>query len=146
MEIITKDIELSCSATEEGTYAPLYGLYKAPAVGGDPQKVDITNFGDAHTRSIPGVIDLGDLQFGFYYNDSETNPNVPSGATAAAYSTLRGYQTAGTPVWFKLTYPDDTGYQFSAMCSVKRDECGVNEAIKFTLTLNIVSAITDITA
>ena len=146
MELLSKGTKLQYADTKTGTYKTLYGLQSTPDMGGDPEKVDVTNLADGSKRYIPGVKDYGDLDFTFFYNDEDENPAVSEADVAAAYSTLRALQTANTTVWFKLIYPDNTGYQWSSKVSVKRSAAEVNAALKFTLRSTPLTELEDVTA
>lgn len=146
MELLSKGIELQYCATEDGTYKSLYGLRTTPDMGGDPEKVDVTNLKDSIRRYIKGLKDPGDLDFGFYYNSDDDNSNVTEEMVGASYSTLRAFDKAGTSVWFKLLYPDKTGYKWRGGVSVKRSAAEVNSAIQFTLRTTCETDLEDITA
>lgn len=133
MELLSKGTKLQYADTKAGTYKTLYGLQSTPDMGGDPEKVDVTNLADGAKRYIPGVKDYGDLDFTFFYNDDDDNPAVSEADVAAAYSTLRALQTSNATVWFKLIYPDNTGYQWSSKVSVKRSAAEVNAAMQMFL-------------
>lgn len=85
------------------------------------------------------------MDFGFYYNSADENPNVSESDVATSYSTLRALDVAGTKVYFKLIYPDGTGYSWNGTVSVKRSAAEVNQAISFTLRIMCESDLTDIT-
>ena len=61
MELLSKGTKLQYADTKAGTYKTLYGLQSTPDMGGDPEKVDVTNLADGAKRYIPGVKDYGDL-------------------------------------------------------------------------------------
>ena len=144
MELLSKGTKLQYAESASGTFKTLYGLKTTPDMGGDPEKVDVTNLNDNVRRYIKGVKDLGDLDFGFYYNSDDENPNVSESDVATSYSTLRALDKAGTKVYFKLIYPDGTGYSWNGTVSVKRVAAEVNQAISFTLRVMCESDLTDI--
>ena len=146
MELLSKGTKLQYADTKAGTYKTLYGLQSTPDMGGDPEKVDVTNLADGSKRYIPGVKDYGDLDFTFFYNDEDKNPAVSEADVAAAYSTLRALQTSNAAVWFKLLYPDGTGFLWSSKVSVKRSAAEVNAALKFTLRSTPLTELEDVTA
>lgn len=146
MELLSKGTKLQYASAKAGTFSTLYGLQSTPDMGGDPEKVDVTNLADGAKRYIPGVKDYGDLDFTFFYNDDEDNPAVSESDVAAAYSTLRALQTADTTVWLKLLYPDGTGYLWSSKVSVKRSAAEVNAALKFTLRSTPLTELEDVTS
>lgn len=144
MELLSKGTKLMYSATSEGTYKALYGLSTTPEMGGTSEKVDVTNLNDANRRYIKGVKDLGDLEFGFFYNDADDNANVTVEEVAAAYSTLRAFDVAGTDIFFKLVYPDGTGFSWKGTVTVKRDSAAVNGALSFKLVTTVLTELKDI--
>lgn len=145
MEILSKGTKLAYATSKSGSYSVLYGLQSTPDMGGDPEKVDVTNLNDGAKRYIKGIKEYGDLDFGFYYNSADDNPNVGESEVAAAYSTLRALDAAGTDVWFKLTYPDGTGFMWFGSVSVKRSSAEVNGALKFTLRTTPKTDFEDVT-
>ncbi len=146
MELLSKGTKIQYADTKAGAYKTLYGLQSTPDMGGDPEKVDVTNLADGSKRYIPGVKDYGDLDFTFFYNDEDENPAVSEADVAAAYSTLRALQTSNAAVWFKLLYPDGTGFLWSSKVSVKRSAAEVNAALKFTLRSTPLTELEDVTA
>lgn len=123
------------------TYKKLYGLFTVPEMGGTPEQIDVTNLEDSHKRSILGIQDNGTLDFEFYATEDETDTQEQVRDT---WNILRGYQTAGTVLNWKLEYPDGEGFTWKGKCSVRRQSVGVNQAVKITLTVGIESELTDI--
>ena len=123
------------------TYKKLYGLYTVPEMGGTPEQIDVTNLEDGMKRSILGLQDTGTLDFEFYATDGETDTTTQIRDT---WNILRGYQTAGTQMMWKLEYPDGEGFTWKGTCSVRRQAVDVNQAIKFTLTVGLDTPLTDI--
>lgn len=141
MEFNTHGIKLSMASDKSGTYQKLYGLHKVPDMGGDREKIDVTNFDDATKRYIGGVADTGDLVFDFYYNKEDKEDEANAEKLLNSYKALKAAQTAGVKKWFKLEYPDGSAHTWQADVSVKRVGAGVNEALKFQLTTIPCSAI-----
>ena len=123
------------------TYKKLYGLSTVPEMGGTPEQIDVTNLEDSIKRSILGIQDTGTLDFEFYATEDETDT---SSQIRDTWNILRGYQTAGDTMMWKLEYPDGEGFTWKGKCSVRRQSVGVNQAIKFTLTIGLDTALTDI--
>ena len=123
------------------TYKKLYGLFTVPEMGGTPEQIDVTNLEDSHKRSILGIQDTGTLDFEFYATKSETDTDTQFRDT---WNILRGYQTGGTVLNWKLEYPDGEGFTWKGKCSLRRQSTGVNSAVKFTLTVGLETALTDI--
>lgn len=123
------------------TYKKLYGLFNVPEMGGTPEHIDVTNLEDSIKRNILGLQDTGTLDFEFYATEDETDTTTQVRDT---WNILRGYQTAGTTMRWKLEYPDGEGFTWDGKCSVRRQSTTVNQAIKFTLTVGLDTALTDI--
>lgn len=123
------------------TYKKLYGLSNVPEMGGSPETIDVTNLEDDVRRNILGIQDTGSLDFEFFATEDETDTATQIRDT---WNILRGYQTAGDTMMWKLEYPDGEGFTWKGKCSVRRQAVGVNEAIKFTLTVGLETPLTDI--
>lgn len=121
--ILTKDTVLSYSTSSSGSYTELALLMEVPEMGGDVEKVDVTTLGDGVKKYINGIKDLGDLQFKFLYDGSES----PS-----SFKVLKGLEDNNTLTNFKVTYPDGTSCSFSAYVSVKVDSASVGAVMTFT--------------
>ena len=124
------------------TYKKLYGLYNIPEMGGTPERLDVTNLEDGHKRSVLGIGDVSDTNFGFYATKDETDTTEQVRDT---WNVLQSYQTAGTVLNWKLEYPDGHGWTWKGTCAVKRDAVTVNTAIKFTLAVGLDTALTPLT-
>lgn len=122
-------------------YKKLYGLFTVPEMGGTPEQIDVTNLEDSHKRSILGIQDTGTLDFEFYATEYETDTTAQIRDT---WNILRGYQSAGDTMMWKLEYPDGEGFTWKGKCSLRRQSVGVNSAIKFTLTVGLETELTDI--
>ena len=123
------------------TYKKLYGLFTVPEMGGTPEHIDVTNLEDSHKRSILGIQDAGTLDFEFYATEGEKDTTAQIRDT---WNILRSYQTAGNTMMWKLEYPDNEGFTWKGNCSVRRQSVGVNNAVKFTLTVGLETKLTDI--
>lgn len=108
-------------------------IMDVPEFGGAPEKVDVTTLSDKVKKFVPGIIDLGDLDFQFLYDNSTATSN---------YRVLKGLQDTHTMATFKITYPDSTAHQFDAYVSVKMDEGAINGALTFTCSVQMQSDIT----
>lgn len=144
MEFLSKDTTLSVSEESAGTFKVLYGLNSTPDMGGDTDSVEVTNLSDGSKRYIDGLKDPGDMEFGFYVN-AQDESQTDAEKVYDAYETLRGYQNAGTQVYFKLVYPDGYGFSWRGSVSVKRGGAEVGSALSFTLTTRASTEIEDIT-
>jgi hypothetical protein len=143
-EFNSKGTILSVAAvptTGDPTFKKLYGLFTVPEMGGTPETIDVTNLEDAIKRNIPGIGDTGMLEFEFYATEGETDTTAQIRDT---WNILRGYQTAGDAMMWKLEYPDGEGFTWKGKCTVRRQAVGVNNAIKFTLAIGLESELTDL--
>ena len=143
-EFNSKGTILSVAAVPQSgdpTYKKLYGLFSVPEMGGTPDTIDVTNLEDAIKRNIPGIGDTGILEFEFYATEDETDTTTQIRDT---WNILRGYQTAGDAMLWKLEYPDGEGFTWKGKCTVRRQSVGVNEAIKFTLSVGLETGLTDL--
>lgn len=143
-EFLSKNTKLSVAAVPQSgdpTYKSLYGLYSVPEMEGAPEQVDVTNLEDSSRRSINGLGAASNLEFLFYATEDETDTTTQIRDT---WNILRGYQTAGTELMWKLEYPDGEGFTWKGKCAVRRQATEVNNAIKFTLTVDTATALTDL--
>lgn len=144
MEFLSKNTKLSVAVPPQSgdpTYKSLYGLYSVPEMEGAPEQVDVTNLEDSSRRSINGLGAASNLEFMFYATEDETDTTTQIRDT---WNILRGYQTAGTELMWKLEYPDGEGFTWKGKCAVRRQATEVNNAIKFTLTVDTATALTDL--
>lgn len=129
--LLTKETKLSYK-TGEGAFTEIELLMEVPELGGDPEQIDVTTLADSVKKYIPGVKDLGDLQFNFLYDNSGATSN---------YRILKGLQNNNTLATYKVEYPDGAAHQFDAYVSVKMDAAAVNAALTFTATFSLQSDI-----
>jgi predicted secreted protein len=144
MERAMLGTRLEMADTAEGTYKTLYGLAKVPDMSFEAEKIEVTNFQDKNKRYIPGVVDLGDPEFEFYNDDTTTEPT--SGTMLMnSYKALREAETSHKVKYFRLIYPDKTGFAFSAYVVTTRTGGGTGDALQFKAKMLINSDIEDIT-
>lgn len=125
--MLTKGITLSYKSGEE--FVVLEDLQEVPDLGGETETVEVTTLKDGAKRYIKGLVDYGELEFGFLYGN-EIN---------SSFKVLKGLEDAGEPVDFKVTLPDSTAISFSAEVSLKINAASVSEAITFAATLALNS-------
>ncbi len=130
--IATIDTKLSYKTGSETTFAEIEDLMEVPELGGDPEKIEVTTLSDKVKKHIPGVKDLGDLQFKFLYDNSSSDSN---------YRKLKGLEESKTLATFRVEYPDGTGHEFEAYTNVKMDAAAVNGALTFTAGFSLQSDI-----
>lgn len=141
-EFSTAGTYLEVKAHSENTYKTAYGLYNTPDMGGNKEKIDVTNLSDKHKRSIDGIADYGALQFDFYDTRNDTDSDTEIRKTYAAF---RAWDVARTQVDFRLVYPDGTGFEWTGTVSVSRDAAAVNNAMKFKVYSSLETELKDYT-
>lgn len=119
----------------EGEYKLLDYLMEVPEIGGDAEKIEVTVLTDKNKKYIPGISDLGDLDFIFLYDNELVTSN---------YRVLKGLQDGNTKCTYKIEYPDGSGHTFDAFVSVKVGGGGVNAAKTLTASMFLQSDIADI--
>ncbi|SHI25012.1 hypothetical protein SAMN02745823_03891 [Sporobacter termitidis DSM 10068] len=131
---------LSASSTQNGTYLPLYGLSNVPDMSFAADQVEVTNFSDKNKRFVPGIIDLGNPEFEFFNNDAlDVAEQIKN-----SYQYLRAAELDHTALWFKLVYPDGTGFQWQAYVITTRVGGGPSDALSFRAQMLFASNIIDI--
>lgn len=135
-------LEMADSAS--GTYKVLYGLAKVPDMSFEAEKIEVTNLQDTNKRYIPGIADLGEPEFEFYNDDTQTEP-TSGNMLMNSYKALRAAELAHEVKYFRLVYPDGTGFAFSAYVTTTRTGGGTSDALQFKAKMLINSNITDIT-
>jgi hypothetical protein len=128
--ILSKDTELHYK-TGTNTWVKIPLLMSTPDMGGDPEQVEVTTLEDATRKYIAGIKDPGDLQFQFLYDNSATTSN---------FRVLKGLE--GATHDFKVIFPDESEWAFSAQVSVRMDAAEVNAALTFTSTFLLQSEFT----
>jgi hypothetical protein len=132
--ILSKNTTLGYMPTPGGTSYTIIGdIQEIPEMGGKPDKVDVTTLADSSKRYISGLNDPGDLAFVFLYDNSTATSN---------FRVLKGLEVAGSIVPFEVAYPDGTKHDFNAQVSVSMAAAKSGEALTFTATLMLNSAIT----
>ena len=132
--LLSEGIKLSYK--KEAAFVEIPDLQEVPDMGGKAEKVEVTTLADSAKRYIKGIVDYGDLEFKFLYDNT--------GATAS-YRIMKSLESDGLIHEFKVDFPDSTSFAFSASVTTKVDSAKVNGALTFTgaLTLNTKITITD---
>ena len=119
MAVISKGIKLSYKAGE-GAFTPLTNLFEIPELGGDVDKIEITNLESAAHEYTNGIKNYGDsIAFKFYYEKEQ-------------FSTLA---KLNAECEWKVELPDATSYTFSGVPSVKLDGASYNVALTYSLNI-----------
>lgn len=126
--LLSKGIKFEYSAN--GTsYTEINNLQEIPSLGGTPDKVDVTCLADGNKKYINGLVDYGDLAFKFLYDNSSETSN---------YRVLKSLTGINH---FKITFPDNTTFEFTGECSCSLDAASVNAALTFTANIALNSEI-----
>lgn len=108
------------SYMDGSTAKTLVGVKSIPAMGSDPEKIDVTHLGSARKSYIPGIQDSDNLEFDVVYlQDNYANAIAASGKSV---------------VW-TLTYADGLSFKFTGTASTKFGGGEVNGALSFTLVV-----------
>lgn len=129
-EMLTKSVKLGYKASSQATsYTDVVNVFSFPDLGGDVDKVEITNLMDGSRRYIKGLVDYGDLEFECYYS-------------TAGYNALQALEAAGSAVDWQISLPDNAKFEFSGVPSLKIAGGGVGDALQFTVSIALSSGIT----
>lgn len=129
MAVISKGIKLSYKKKTGGTtsFTELKDLYEIPELGGDTDKIEVTNLADGAHTYTNGLKNYGDsLPFKFWYAKDQ-------------FTTLAALTDECD---WKVELPDATAYTFSGSPSVKLDGVGTNAALSYTLSIAPTSEMT----
>ena len=131
--LLTKGITLGYKkGSSESTYTLIANLQAAPALGGTPERVDVTTLEDANRKYIQGVKEYEELAFTFLYDNTTETSN---------YRVVRGLEEEGGVVDWEVTFPDTTKFHFSGEVATSINEAEVNAAITFTANITLNSDI-----
>lgn len=97
-----------------------------PAMGSDPEKVDVTHLGSAKKAYITGIQDSDNLEFAIIYQGDN-------------FKDVDTLVKAGKAVEWTVTYSDGMKVDFTGQPSYKFDGVEVNQALGFNLVV-VVSA------
>lgn len=111
----------------------LYGLKSTPDLGGAREKKEVTNLLDTAHRYIAGLYKYDDLTFDFYYNSADSNPNVSSSQTAAAFRAARAVELSGASVQQKVEFPDGTYFTWTGQISTKVKKMDADGVMEFSI-------------
>ncbi|AAX13231.1 phage tail tube protein [Lactococcus cremoris] len=97
-----------------------------PAMGADPEKVDVTHLGSDKKAYIAGIQDSDNLEFAIIYQGDN-------------FKDIDTLVKAGKAVEWTVTYSDGMKVDFTGQPSYKFDGVEVNQALGFNLVV-VVSA------
>lgn len=136
--MLTKGITLGYNTTgAEGTYTNLPNLQTVPALGGDIDKVETTVLSDASRTYINGLIDYGDLEFGFVYDADQAT---------SSFKMLKAIEDSGEQAYFQVKFPDGSKFNFQGQVHVATGEADVGSVVLFTVQIGLGSDITYVEA
>lgn len=125
--LVSMGSKLYHKASSTGTYAQITDVRQFPAFLGEADRVDTTCIEDRIKTSAPGQQDPGDMAFVLAYTGNGEGTN---------WKTLRDYQTADTAAYFKVEFPDGSGFEWQAKVALSMNEVGDgNSALEFTATM-----------
>jgi hypothetical protein len=132
---------LSMADTAAGTFKKLYGLSDVPDFSFDADQIEVTNLLDTNKRYVPGIVDLGNPEFEFFNDDTATESDEEK--LMNSYKALRAAETGKQSKFFKLIYPDKTGFAWEAYIVTTRTGGGTGDALKFKVKMLFKSNVTD---
>lgn len=127
--LLSKGATLSYNDGE--TVKEIGGVKSIPAMGADPEKVDVTHLKSEKKAYIPGLQDTDNMEFAIIYQGS----NFTDVHTLVA-------QNKSVP--WTVTYADGLKCEFTGVPSYKFDGVEVNQALGFNLVV-VVSEGPDFT-
>lgn len=127
--LLSKDTTLSYKDGE--TSKTVAAVKTVPAMGSDPEKVEVTHLGSAKKAYIAGIQDTDNLEFAIVYQGDN-------------FKDIDTLVKTGKSVDWTVTYPDGMKSEFTGQPSYKLDGAEVNQAIGFNLVI-VVSEGLDIT-
>ena len=115
------------------SWTDLLGCTEIPEIGSAPENVDSTTLDNLTYRTyVPGLMDLGTLDFPF---------NLENPASSANINKIAGL-TATTVYGWKITYASGITVTFKSKARYSFNSVGVNELESFTLHLTPESELT----
>lgn len=123
---ISAGSKLSYATSKTGTYNDLKGCTQIPQLLASPESVDSTTLDNLKNKtSVPGLQDLGQVEFPFNLEVPETDANI---------NVIAGLDSDTTYFW-KVTYASGITVTIESKPSYYFNEVGVNEIESFTLVL-----------
>lgn len=123
--LLSKGTALSYMVGEEKT--PIAAVKSIPAIGSDPEKIDVTHLGSERKEYIKGIQDTDNLEFAIVYQGKNFKDIHTLVAANKAYD-------------FVIDYPDGMTVKFTGEPDYKLDGAEVNSAIGFSLVIVVNKA------
>lgn len=117
---------------KDGATSKIIAAVKSvPALGSDPEKVDVTHLGSGRKAYIPGIQDTDNLEFAIVYQGSN-------------FKDIHTLVNQNKSVEWTIKFPDGLEAAFKGVPSYKFDGVEVNSALGFSLVI-VVSEGPDFT-
>ena len=110
-----------------GEETPIAAVKSIPAIGSDPEKIDVTTLTSERKEYIKGLQESDNLEFPIVYQGKN-------------FKDVYGMVEAGGSYDFNITYPDGLKVKFTGEPSYKLDGAEVNAAIGFSLVIVVNKA------
>lgn len=122
--ILSKGIKLSYKTSSASTFTEVEDIQNIPDLGGAPEQVEVTTLADSARRYISGIKGSSQLEFTVLFDATKY----------AVVEALTGV----------LSWKVEIGtseFTFSGQPSCRLNGAGVNEALTYTLTIDVNSEI-----
>lgn len=106
----------------DADYIELGGVKSIPAMGSDPEKVDVSHLKSEARSYIAGLPDSDTLEFAFVYQSKN-------------FADVHTICAADKEYEFKVTFPDTATITFKGKPVLKTSAIEVNGAIEFSLSV-----------
>ena len=117
--------KLEYSATENGTYAQIYGLKTLPDIGGEPATIDTTDLDNTeYETAILGLKPVQSYNFDFNLEDPDVTANI---------TIVNNMENSGNEYYFKLTYSNGIVVSFSSKVRTTITGGSTGELAGFTM-------------
>jgi len=97
------------------TWEQVSDLSETPSFMGLPDSIELPAMDRGYKGYAPGQIDPGDMVFKFLFSGPGAGTN---------WAVLRSKQIAKTKDYYRIVYPDESGFQWGAKVGVSMDEKG----------------------
>lgn len=131
-------LDMAESATD--VYKRLRGMSNIPDMGAEKEKIDFSSYDGKEYG--PGEADFGEPEFEFFNDDATDESNATD--IANSYAALHTAETASATRYFKLIYPDNTGFSFPAYVTTTRSGGKPNDPLSFKVKLIICGEVNDV--
>jgi len=128
---LIKKVQLQKKLQEGSTSKEIAAVKSIPAMGADPEKVDVTHLGSDKKAYIAGIQDTDNMEFAIIYQGDN-------------FKDIDTLVKTGKSVDWTVTYSDGLKVAFTGQPSYKFDGVEVNQALGFNLVV-VVSSGPDFT-